>query len=372
MAGGEPAAASSMLGIAWSDVAWAVGVAATVWLLGWLTIVWAGRERREPEALESDLGPERTEHAGPTPVSGVLRWLMAETEADAAALFTVAPGRGERVVVEPRGLDAASIAALARAGRDALLRPDEEAGSGIVTTRWLGSGGSKALVLSGVPRSTAEEPMRFARFAIESGSTTPGALAERAVEERVRAIPGVAWAELDPQDPTRVRVLSADGIDRSILEQEIGRVVAGTGARVHWVDEPDPREAGAMPRARLVAASIATNGQAHAQVDLDWLGQPLRGRGHAGATHAGRYRAAADAMADALGPLLAGEVEVEGLYAHTHGEGELVVVVVTLDGERLVGAVEARRADQDATAARAVLDAVNRRLAVMAGGSGRI
>jgi len=43
-----------------------------------------------------------------------------------------------------------------------------------------------------------------------------------------------------------------------------------------------------------------------------------------------------------------------------------------MEGERFVGAVLERRDESDWTGARAVLDAVNRRLAQLAGRSGRV
>ena len=373
--GTGPGAVPGATAIASIDVAWALAVAGAVWLLGWLTLVLAGRERRprskEHSAPPTMLGPAppgtngtpQTEH-----VAGILRWLLAETEADGAAFLSLVPGGGERVLVEPRGLDPASVAALARAGREALVRPDQSPPSGLSAVRWLGSGGSKGLILKGVPRGSADEPLRFARFAIESGSAIFSATDDRRIEERVRSVPGVAWAELAPDDPSEVRVMLAEGAERRAMEAD---VVAAAGPKTHvrWVSAA---EAEGGPRARLVGAAVTLNGRADAEVQIDWRGQPLRGRGHAGPSPTGRYRASAEAMTDALGPLLAGEVRVEGLYVHTHGEGELVVVVVSVDDERLVGAVQARQADQDATAARAVLDAVNRRLTLIAGGSGRI
>jgi hypothetical protein len=65
-------------------------------------------------------------------------------------------------------------------------------------------------------------------------------------------------------------------------------------------------------------------------------------------------------------------VVVEGLYAHHHHGTELLVAVVSVEDERLVGAVPTQSEDRDVGAARAVLDAVNRRLSEIAGGSGRI
>lgn len=359
-----------------SDVAWAVVIAAVVWAVGWLVIALVSRSRARPQEdvgfvppsqppLATPLGPAGQEEH----IAGVLRWLCAETEADSATFVHLAPGGRERIVVEPRGLEPATVAELARAGREALMGTPAEPPSGTAVARWLGAGGSKVVLLKGVAPAGAQEPLRFARFAIEWAGATAREADPRGVEDRIRAVSGVSWAETDVRDPSEVRVMIAEGVDRQMVQEAVERVLVGTGSRVRWVE---PATADRPPRARLLEVAVAGDGQVDAEVSLEWRGQELRGRGRASASPTGRYRAAADAVADALGPLLAGEAKVEGLYTHSHGDQDLVVVVVHLDGERLVGAVQARVSEPDASAARAVLDAVNRRLSVMAGGSGRI
>jgi hypothetical protein len=369
-----------------SDVGWAVLIAGLVWALGWLVIATVGRGRPPrtvgfPQPVPApDIMPDPAlpgsltrPAAPPVPeedhVAGVLHWLVAETEAECVAYLHLAPGGRERIVVEPRGLEASTVAELARAGRQALLGPRVEPPAGTVVTRWLGAGGSKVLLLRGVVPTMSQEPLRFARFAIEwSGASLPAA-ATKAVEERVRSVPGVAWAELNGRDAAEIRVMVSDSVQRELVEEAVERLLRETGTRARWV-EPASRET--PPRARLLEVAVNANGEADAEVSLEWRGQELRGRGHASASPAGRHRAAADAVADALGPLLAGEATIEGLYTHAHEDHDLLVVVVHIEGERLVGAVQNRQSEPDASAARAVLDAVNRRLSMIAGGSGRI
>jgi hypothetical protein len=160
----------------------------------------------------------------------------------------------------------------------------------------------------------------------------------------------------------------AENVDPNMVEDALETVVSGTGVSLRWVRPSSPP----VPRAKLLGLTVDGEGKTSAEVRLDWKGQELRGRAHGAASPAGRYQAAARAVADALRPLLATDVVVEGLYAHHHHGTELLVAVVSVDDERLVGAVPAQSEDRDVGAARAVLDALNRRLSEIAGGSGRI
>jgi hypothetical protein len=87
-------------------------------------------------------------------VAGVLRWLLMETEADAAAYLRLGPGGVEQLRVEPRGLDPTGVAGLAGRAHEALMLTgrEEHVTTDAATTRWLGVGGSKVLVLEGIPR----------------------------------------------------------------------------------------------------------------------------------------------------------------------------------------------------------------------------
>jgi hypothetical protein len=371
-----------------SDILWAVLVAVAAWVLG-LGIVLLFNRRRPQDSVVVQKGPggssEETLDGATQPpaasstsvppgvrdaedISGVLRWLLSETQAESAAFLRLSPGGTERFVVEPRGLDPGAVAILARGAREALVQSTERSRSIDAATRWLGNGGSKAIVLQGAPSGVAAEPLQFARFAIEWMGTTREGGATQGVEDRVRAIPGVAWAELTEDSPERVRVMVAENVDPAMIEDALENAVSGTGVGLRWVQPTSP----AVARARLLGLTVEVDGKASAEVRLDWKGQELRGRGYGAASPAGRYEAAAHAVADALRPLLATDVVVEGLYAHHHHGTELLVAVVSVEDERLVGAVPTQSEDRDVGAARAVLDAVNRRLSEIAGGSGRI
>jgi hypothetical protein len=370
-----------------SDIVWAVLVAVAAWMVGLGAILLLSRRRPE-DSVTIQRGPRRraeevpdgaTEAPAQTSsvpagvrdaedISGVLRWLLSETQADSAAFLRLSPGGRERFVVEPRGLDPGAVAILARGAREALVQSTERSRSIDAATRWLGSGGSKAIVLQGTPPGAAAEPLQFARFAIEWMGTSREGDSAQGVEDRVRSVPGVAWAELNEESPGSVRVMLAENVDPNMVEDALETVVSGTGVSLRWVRPSSPP----VPRAKLLGLTVDGEGKTSAEVRLDWKGQELRGRAHGAASPAGRYQAAARAVADALRPLLATDVLVEGLYAHHHHGTELLVAVVSVDDERLVGAVPAQSEDRDVGAARAVLDALNRRLSEIAGGSGRI
>lgn len=370
-----------------SDIVWAVLVAVAAWVVGLGAILLLNRRRPE-DSVTIQRGPRRRaeevpEGATEAPtqtasvpagvrdaedISGVLRWLLSETQADSAAFLRLSPGGRERFVVEPRGLDPGAVAILARGAREALVQSTERSRSIDAATRWLGTGGSKAIVLQGTPSGAAAEPLQFARFAIEWMGTSREGDSAQGVEDRVRSVPGVAWAELNEESPGSVRVMLAENVDPNMVEDALETVVSGTGVSLRWVRPSSPP----VPRAKLLGLTVDGEGKTSAEVRLDWKGQELRGRAHGAASPAGRYQAAARAVADALRPLLATDVVVEGLYAHHHHGTELLVAVVSVDDERLVGAVPAQSEDRDVGAARAVLDALNRRLSEIAGGSGRI
>jgi hypothetical protein len=370
-----------------SDIVWAVLVAVVAWVLGLGIVLLLNRRRpqdsivvqREPRRRSEEVPDGVTQppaDAAPVPaqvrdaedISGVLRWLLSETQADSAAFLRLSPGGTERFVVEPRGLDPGAVAVLAQGAREALVQSTERSRSIDAATRWLGRGGSKAIVLMGTPPGAAAEPLQFARFAIEWMGTSREGEVVKGVEDRVRAVPGVAWAELTEESPGSVRVMLAENIDPNMVEDAVQTVASGAGVSLRWVSPSMPTVA----RARLLGLTVDEDGKVSAEVRLDWKGQELRGRAHGASSPAGRYQAAARAVADALRPLLATDVVVEGLYSHHHHGTELLVAVVSVDEERLVGAVPTQSEDRDVGAARAVLDALNRRLSEIAGGSGRI
>jgi hypothetical protein len=369
-----------------SDIVWAVLVAVAAWVLGLGAILLLSRKRPE-DSVTVRRGPRRraedspgvaAETASPPPVppevrdaediSGVLRWLLSETQADSAAFLRLSPGGKERFVVEPRGLDPGVVAVLARGAREALVQSTERSRSIDAATRWLGTGGSKAIVLKGTPPGAAAEPLQFARFAIEWMGASREADVANGLEGRIRAVPGVAWAEVSEDSPASVRVMLAENVDPNMVEDALQSAVSGTGAAVRMVGPSSPP----VPRARLLGLTVDGEGRDTVEVRLDWKGQELRGKASAGGSPSGHYQGAARAVADALRPLLATDVVVEGLYAHQHHGTELLVAVVSVEDELLVGAVPTQSEDRYVGAARAVLDALNRRLSEIAGGSGRI
>jgi hypothetical protein len=122
-----------------------------------------------------------------------------------------------------------------------------------------------------------------------------------------------------------------------------------------------------------VDLSVGEDDESAVDVVLDWKGQSLRGRGLGRSTAAGRTYASALAVADAMKPLLENEVSVEGLYrADTAEDLDVLVVTVSVAGQRYVGAVAAAKGQEDVSGARAVLDALNRRLPEIAGRSGHL
>jgi len=360
-------------------------------------------------------------------VGGVLRWLLNEADADAVALLELSP-QGEALRIEPRGLDGAAVAGLAELARRSLLGLEEQAGE-VTIVRWLGSGGTNVLVAIGSAVGQGQEPFRFSRYLLEWVRTTERRERPQGeLEDRLRGVAGVAWAEVLGES---VRLLPTEESNADLARREVERELEGTGIRAEWVEvgeaqrpieawgggpaggalepaapgspaaelsqlHPGPIEPAAEripaevpvieernlvtsaignqePRIRLLDVALSGNGDATADVRVGWNEREIRGRGHGRATRAGRYFAAAQAVADALRPLLDTDVAVEGLYVATTKEGvDVLISEVRMEGERFVGAVLERRDQSDWTGARAVLDAVNRRLVQLAGRSGRV
>lgn len=413
-----------------------LGLSASQWfwlaIAGWsLAIVLGGAFLVRLSGASAHSGPatddlERVELETPallraiTPdedvVGGVLRWLLSEVDADAVALLELSP-RGEVLRVEPRGLEAATVASLAGAARRSLLGSDDQAG-GASVIRWLGVAGTNVLVAVGASGGGGEEPFRFSRYLLEWVRATERRGRPRAeLEDRLRGIAGVAWAEVVGRS---ARLLPTDDPGAVELAQpEVERQLGGTDVVAEWLelpaargpevvspvvtsppepmvvlsDEPTGPEAEPIsteaigseerlvssaigrqePRIRLLDVALSENGDATADVRVGWNEQEIRGRGHGRATRAGRYFAAAQAVADALRPLLDTEVVIEGLYVATTKEGvDVLISEVRLEGQRYVGAVLESADRPDWTGARAVLDAVNRRLVQLAGRSGRV
>lgn len=336
-------------------------------------------------------------------IGGVLRWLHHATEATGVAFLEMVPGWGERLHLEPRGLPAPVVASLTRLARAALLGGTGSGPEGTAAMRWMGVGASRGVVALDPLAEDAAEALRFARYLIEwivaSGVDDP--LPD--VERRARAVPGVAWAEVDRPAGT-IRLVLAEGAGRVAVGAEVEREVQSEGVEVAWIDvaaTPVPprstvvvpstptssaegsaspsdrtgvtRGDGGEPRVRLVEVALSEDGQVTADVQVMWKDHELRGRGHAHRSSSGRYLAGARAVADALRPLLDTDVVVRGLFrAATEPDVQVLIAEVQLEGTRLVGAVVDRDGQGHWTGARVVLDAVNRRLAQVAGRSGLI
>lgn len=342
---------------------------------------------RSASGERDDLEPTRLPRMSDGGIPGVLRWLLEGTDAEGIACLEMRPGRGERLWIEPRGLPDRVVATLARRGRDALLGSGPREPRGVTALRWLGAGGPRALVALEATSDDAREALRFGRYLTEwvvasnSKDPVPGS------ERRLGEVPGVAWAEVEPAEG-RARLLLAEGADAASVEPEVRRALAASGLRPAWIEVPSaiPSEPGedqhpghigsqeaAEPRVKLVEVAFSQDGQATADVRVTWKDHELRGRGHARATPAGPYYAGAKAVADALRPLLDSEVVVKGLYqASTDQAVPVLIAEVLFEGEHLVGAVVDRSGEAHWAGARAVLDAVNRRLVQVAGRSGRL
>ncbi len=299
---------------------------------------------------------------------GILRWLLFETDADAVVFLQVAPG-GEQLFVEPRGLPDASVADLAARARAAVVAAagGERTTGDVSTARWLGVGGSKLLLITGASPVAAAEPIRFARFAIEwlAGSRSGDVL--HAHEDAARGVPGVAWAEMDPDG--KLRVLPTEQTGDWSTAESLGRILPGQ--ILHWVVAGPTA---AEKRARLVDVYLTEmEGTPSAEVRLLWEGNELKGIGRGHTSLVGRHLAAARGAIDALKPLIHGMMHVEHLQVSTlPSDVEVVLVSVLVGEERMVGATLVRPDDEARAGAKAVLDAVNRRLVVIAGQSGQI
>jgi hypothetical protein len=322
----------------------------------------------------NSLPPDLTPIDEDRTASGVLRWLLGETEAESAAYLRLPPGGQERLLIEPRGLPALDVGYLARQTRHAIVAGAVDPGVNepVAFARWLGPTGSKILVLRGVTAEAAREPLRFARFLIEWASIA-GAEGGSPMEQRIRMIPGVAWTEYTEEeggDPT-LRMLMSGDADHEGTRRAVELATTGSGVAVNDIETV--HKVSEEPRARLIDLTVNLEDHPSVDVVIEWKGQRLKGRGHGRATSGGRSYASAEAVADAMKPLIDADVVIEGLYEADANEGlNVLVAAVRVGGERFVGAVVAEKGDEDVSGARAVLDALNRRLPQIAGKQGRI
>jgi hypothetical protein len=310
---------------------------------------------------------------GDATVGEVLRWLLEESEAESGIYLRLSPRGEELLLVEPRGLPAADVTYLAEHAREIILKGEisSEVNEPTASTRWLGKTGSKIILLRGTTELQSAEALRFARFVIEWLSAPRGE-AGPMLEQRVRQIPGVAWVEFLETDPPTLRVLYAPDVDLAVTKAEVLRTLGPTPIQIEEVGGAPGRSE--EPRLRLVDLSVENDDdEGFVDVLLDWKGQSLRGRGLGRSTQAGRTYASALAVADAMKPLLHEDVSVEGVFrADTAEEVDVLVVTVRVGGQRYVGAVVPAKGEENMSGARAVLDALNRRLPQIAGRSGHL
>jgi hypothetical protein len=304
-------------------------------------------------------------------IGDVLRWLVDETEAESGAFILLTPSGAEHLLLEPRGLSTADVAELVEQARHAMVEGTVEAEVNVpmAHARWLGRNGSKIVILRGVTAAAGSDALRFARFVIE-WLTVRGDDVPPSLEQRVRDIPGVSWVEMSPGDPPTLRVLLDPNGDTDLARHELVRTVGDASVRVEEIDggiQPDE------PRLRLIDLTVGLDDESSVDVVLDWRGQMLRGRGRGQPNESGRCYASAQAVADAMKPLLDSDVTVEGVYRSDAADGvEVLVVTVRVGSQRYVGAVTSPKGQETVSGARAVLDALNRRLPQIAGKAGRI
>lgn len=200
----------------------------------------------------------------------------------------------------------------------------------------------------------------------------------------LRAVPGVARADVEPDDSGGLGVLRLDldpGVDEAEVAAAVGQLLAdrfGIGVdpdRVRLVEEaatpaltptPAPAPANAR-RAAISRMQIVSSGlEVTAAVTLTYAGTDHRGEATGTATQSGVQRAVAVATLRALESLVGGQVrfELDHVDVTANGGVRAVVVGVTMlsgsGSERLTGAATVHE-DVRQACIRATLAAVNRR-----------
>ena len=249
--------------------------------------------------------------------AGILRWVIAESGADAGIYLRRDASGREHLQVEPRRLDAQKAISLVRRAGSALEEGPAEAsaaaGEGETTmlvTRWGETGDERVLILSGVRPGSMGELTSFARFVLD-----------------------------------RLQLPAATG------------------------GGPEPGATAERPRLEDVSVATGEDGLPTAVARLVWRGEEYAGTGHGHSSLLGRHLAAARAVAEALGDAMGRDVMVEHLFlTYPPMDAELVVVTVLIGADRYVGATAVPPGEETRAAAQAVLDALNRNLARIAPG----
>jgi hypothetical protein len=202
----------------------------------------------------------------------------------------------------------------------------------------------------------------------------------------LRDVPGVAAADLGPDSaggPGVLRIGLQPGVDEVEVAARVGQLLRerfGLGVdadRVQLVEdmEPDTSASGHRERGRAIVRRmhIVSSGlQVTAEVTLAQGSATAVGQAHGTATQTGVQRAVASATLNALEQLIGGRArfELEVIEVAPTGRDRTVLVNVTMltntGSERLTGAAGVRD-DVRQAAIRATLDAVNRRVEMLAG-----
>ena len=205
----------------------------------------------------------------------------------------------------------------------------------------------------------------------------------RDVVDALRAVPGVAAADVEPDDEGGMGLLRLGldpGVDEVEVATSVGRLLReqfGLGVdaeRVQIVEDADllceaevpSQRAGQRPaisRMHLVSSGLDVT----ATVTLSSRGRVATGEARGTASSSGVQRAVAHATLRAVEALLDGEVrfDLEHLEVNQLGSERTVLVTLSLlsarGTERLTGAAGVRE-DVRQAVIRATLDALNRRL----------
>jgi len=198
----------------------------------------------------------------------------------------------------------------------------------------------------------------------------------------LRAVPGVAEADVEPDDEGGglglLRLGLSPGVDEVQVATKVGRLLRerfGLGVdaeRVQLIEDAPTPEVPEQPNGRRPVISrmqlVSSGLDVTATVSLSYRAETVRGESTGSATQTGVHRAVATAALRALEQLVDAKVrfEVDQVEVTPNGRDRTVLVSVTMvstggSTDRLTGSAVVREDVRQATI-RAALDAVNRRL----------
>jgi hypothetical protein len=197
----------------------------------------------------------------------------------------------------------------------------------------------------------------------------------------LRAVPGVAEADLEPDDEGGglglLRLGLSPGVDEVQVATKVGRLLRerfGLGVdaeRVQLIEDAATVEVPTQPNGRRPVISrmqlVSSGLDVTATVSLTYHDETVRGESTGTATQSGVHRAVATAALRALEQLVDAKArfEVDHVEVTPNGPDRTVMVSVTMVSgsgtDRLTGTAVVREDVRQATI-RAALDAVNRRL----------